>query len=527
MKLIDIQQFKGEIPALSPKLLPAENATLAKNCDLLSGNLQPILSCTLVQALNPDTVSIYKNGSTWLQWNTQVDVVPSFVKNNAGRIIVTGDGYPKETNISLYPTFRKLGIPAPTNALTITIGGAAGTEVDHTTSYVYTIIGEWEDGTVTESAPSPPTGDIDVYTGQTVTLSGFTNAAEAYTTGYRIYRLNSGTTGAEFQFVHQVILTTTDYLDNIEDNELGEVLPTEGWTTPLETLSGLISTSSGINVGFSGNSIYLSETFIGYAYPESYSVTTESNIVGLGFIGSTVVVLTETKPYLLIGQDPKSISLEKIPFDQACVSKMSIVSFPGGVAYACPDGLAVINSSGNLQIITEGLYTKNQWNDLALSEMIGCWYDGVYYAFFSNSSEYIRIDFRTRDITRGELPDKIYGVRYVSSEDVLYLIIGTATTRSLYSFGTGAANLATWASKVFSFPSAPVPMAARIIGDFTLQPTVTLTGDGATIFSKVITDDDMIRFAPKRAKDFQLTVTGGTKIDRMMVAESGMEVFDV
>ena len=531
LKLIDIAEFKGEVPIVSTKMLPASYASVTSNCDLSGGNLKPEKACSLVQSLTGTTISIYKHGSAWRQWATDINVVNSFVNNNGGRIIITGDGYPKETDSSIYPTTRRLGIPEPTNALTITLGGTAGEDVDKTVSYVYTIVGKWADGSVTESAPSPPTGTTDVYDGQTITLTGFTDstATGVYTTHFRIYRLNSGTTGAEFQYVDEITVITSSYLDEVSDEALGEVLPTDGWTAPSTSLSGLISTSSGINVGFVANKIYASETFIGYAYPDDYSLTTETDIVGLGFIGSTVVVLTQSKPYLLIGQNPESLSLEKLPHDQTCVSKRSIVSFPGGVAYACPDGIAVINSSGNLSIVTKKLFSKAQWSALTPSGIIAFWYDGVYYAFFSGSTSFIRIDFADNEIIRGTLQANMYGGHYVPTEDILYLVLGSSSAKSLYSFRTGSSTSATWTSKNFQFASEPVPMAARVMGTFAegAYPTVTLTGDGATIFSKSVTSDDMIRFTPKRARDFTISITGLATVDRVIVAESGYEVFDV
>jgi len=525
--IFDIDSFRGEVPRISKKLLPNGYAYSAINCDMSGGNLAPDKGCTLIQALSGATVSIFKHGATWRQWSSVVDIVHSFVHDNDNRIIITGDSYPKETDSSLFPSTRRLGIPAPTGALVITLGGTAGDDVDRTISYVYTIVGVWADGSVTESAPSLPTAVIDVYDGQTVTLTGFENAANAYTTNFRLYRLLSGTAGAEFQYVDEFSISSSSYLDSVSESSLGEVLPTEGWTTPNESLSGLISTSSGINVGFVGNKVYPSETFIGYAYPSDYSLTTETDIVGLGFIGSSIVVLTDTKPYILIGQNPESLSMEKIPYDQACLSKRSIVSFPGGVAFACPDGLAIISASGVLSIITEKLFTKTQWAALEPETMIGFWYDGSYYAFFSGKSTYIRIDLNASEVTRGDLPANAYGGHYVAVDDILYLVLGTALTKSLYSFRTDTVSSMTWVSGTKTLENR-VPMAGRVLGDFSAGSSViTMVADGSDIFSKTVTGDGMFRFTPKRVGKAYLTVTGKATIDRILVGETGQEVLDV
>ena len=599
--LFDIGSFMGEVPRVSKKLLPNQYARSAVNCDLRGGNLTPEKGCSLVQSLSGDTVTVFKQGSAWRQWPSVVDVVRSFVNDNNNRIIITGDSYPKETDSSLYPSTRRLGIPEPTVALVITLGGTAVTEgttvsdfeefdptasynigdqranhgavysclvvivdgqvettegewedsnspststnweinedipeeivpdIERTISYVYTIVGVWDDGSVTESAPSLPTAVIDVYEGQTVTLTGFATSAATgvYATRFRIYRLTSGTYGAEYQYVDEIALTNTSYTDSVSDEELGEILATEGWTAPDENLTGIISTSSGINVGFVKNKIYPSETFVGYAYPSTYSLTTESDIVGLGFIGSSVVVLTKTKPYILIGQNPESLSIEKIPYDQACVSKRSIVSFPGGVAYACPDGLAVMDASGLLVILTEKLFTKKQWAALGPQNIIGFWHDNAYYAFFNGESTYIRIDLAASEVSRGGLPGGVYGGYYVASDDILYLIIGTASTKNLYSFRTGELTSMTWISGTRTLENR-VPIAGRVLGDFTEGSSViTMTADGEELFSKTITSNDMFRFTPQRIEEAFLTVTGTGTIDRILIGETGQEVLDV
>jgi len=117
----------GEVPRVSKKLLPNQYSYSAVNCDLRGGNLTPEKGCSLVQSLSGDTVTVFKQGSAWRQWPSVVDVVRSFVNDNNNRIIITGDSYPKETDSSLYPSTRRLGIPEPTVALIITLGGTAVT----------------------------------------------------------------------------------------------------------------------------------------------------------------------------------------------------------------------------------------------------------------------------------------------------------------------------------------------------------------------------------------------------------------
>jgi hypothetical protein len=569
--MIDIGLFRGEIPKVSARLLPDGYASRAVNCDLQEGILKPIKGSTSIQSLDPGAKTIHRLGEQWLQWNNKINVVESFVYDD-GRIIFTGDFYPKETNVTLaiggaapYPTAtRRLGISAPTNAPTCTIT-TAGSGTDREISYCYTRVGIWLDGTEVESAPSPPSAVFTAKDDAVVKISGFTDASEtgSYTTHFRIYRINTGDTGAEYQFVADLAKGTSplEYSDSIADEDLGEVLPTTDWTAPIDDLKGIIAGSNGLFFGFNGNKVYVSETFIGYAYPDKYVVPVSSEIVGLGFNGSSVVVLTKTVPFFIYGSDPESLSVDRYRVEALpCKAARSIVSILNGVIFATASGLFLIDSGGTISNLTKDLFTKEQWQALGPDKIFAFYFNDAYVAFFEGTTTGIEFKPGSGEIRRFKTDAPVYGGQYVSTVsantyalldsdgknvltkegykfltlgsaysltyDTLYLIQDAEPGREIVALEAGSMKDYEWESKEHWTPSTMVYTAAMIAGDFTAGNVVfDLYIDDVLHFSKTVSSEAPFRIiSPKRGSKFKIALTGKTTVERVLVGASMREV---
>ncbi len=569
--MLDISLFKGEIPKLSDKLLPREYASSAINCDLDAGNLKPLKGVTSIQDVEASAETIYRLGEKWLQWGNKINIVPSFVYESGGRIVYTGDIYPKETNTALaltgggpYPdNSRRLGISAPAAAPSYSIT-VTGSGADRDISYCYTIIGEWEDGTVVESAPSPPTAVFVAKDDATVQLTGFVDATGdgVYTTHYRIYRINTGNTGAEYQYVDDLDKTTSplEYDDTVDDDDLGEVLPTTDWTTPVDDLKGITIGADGLVFGFNGNTVYVSETFIQYTFPSKYTLPVESEIVGFGYSGTALVVVTKTKPYLIFGSDPESLFVEQIPYELPGKSAESIVSLPIGVVYASVAGLILIDSGGNATNLTKEIYSKSQWESLAPENIFAFFYNDAYIAFFKDSNRGIEFKPGQNGVRIFETPEKVYGGQFVSTvstnvydfltsasknfissdgyqfvvtgnehsltHDTLYLIQKKDTIREIVSWGTGSLQNYTWISKDFYITPHHILTTGMVVGDFTEGDlSLSLYIDGELSFTKTVSSQNIFRLpGKKRGSKYKIKLTGKPTVDRVVIGQSVQEI---
>lgn len=305
------------------------------------------------------------------------------------------------------------------------------TRLVDTRFYVATLVTSWGE----ESSPGPVSAMLNVDQNDTVTVTRPTELADSAVvatyllTGWRLYRSNVGSAGTAFQLVADLPLATTSYTDSLKGAELQEVLPTTTWLPPPVNylpskssdvvqysannstwhstftagdmyrrrwisgstytasavmnpyLRGVTGMANGIMAGFFDNTVCFSEAFVPYSWPVEYQLTTKHAIVGMGSFGNSLFVGTKGIPYIFTGTDPASMSPQELPGNQACVSARSIASFENGVLYASPDGICQADYGG-VKVLTQGLFTKDDWIALNPSSIVGVMHHGVYYFLY-------------------------------------------------------------------------------------------------------------------------------------------------
>lgn len=409
MPYLKLEGFSGISPRTGPALLAPNQAQVAKNVKLQSGELRPWRKPLLTYTpglTSPET--IYKlNGATssvWLEFATDTDVVPSPVADISDfRVYYTDGTAPKKTNWNLattsgtgtkpFPnTAYNMGVPGPAAAPTLSSTGGSGTA--ETRAYVYTYISTF--GSVLEESVPSPAGTVSSFpTGATVTVSAFstapTTAAGYNITAIRIYRSVTSATSAQYLYVGTVSVdpvtgaASGSFSDTVAAADLGVVLPSLSYTPPPATLQGLIAMPNGILAGFTGNQVWFSEPYLPHAWPVGYMMTVGATIVGLGVFGQTLVVCTSQTPYLITGSQPGAMTQEKVPLPEPCVSKKSITSDQFGVLYASPNGLVSI-APGTQDVISRALFTRDEWQAYLPSSMVGVIYQNMYIAFYQVGS---------------------------------------------------------------------------------------------------------------------------------------------
>lgn len=571
MARIGIAEFDGIVPRRSPTLLADNQAQVADNAKLYSGELRFWRGETEVASPGlPNLTTIYRlyqdGVPIWLTWDKRVDVAASPVADVGDRrIYYTGDDFPKKTNYALasasspYPdSFYALGVPAPNSAptastpvanndvdatnlflriedavsvgdtgdidadgnftyaaddpvsTTINPGGASpsltleindtvvttsegsmaqspnnvvhrdlpitgsvsppsytSTDVPdlETRVYVYTFISEF--GTVLEeSAPSPPSNLVDVRT-QEVTITDFEDAptGDYNIVAIRIYRSVAGATTNSFQFVAELPIAETSFEDTLPTAELGEVLQTEGWTTPPNGLEGIVAMPNGILAGFEGNSVYFSEPYYPHAWPYAYAVSLPYDIVGLGVVGQSVVACTTVSPFVISGINPGAMSQEEIPIQEPCVSKESITSDKFGVMYASPNGLVNI-APGEGDTVTNALYRRDEWQMLDLDSMVSFTYDGKYFGFFNDPTEKAVV------VSRDDIPAlsrlELNAVGAFLDERTAKLFVIDASSNAIEEMDSADLQplTYTWRSKRFRMTRAHTYSVLRLDADY-------------------------------------------------------------
>lgn len=479
MPKLEITGFDGVIPRMSSTMLADNQAQTANNVKLYSRELRFWRGPSLIY--NPATVSpvsLYRlygaADNRWLTWATDVDVAPGPLADTSDyRIYYTGDSHPRKTNWSLassgggpYPAaYYKMGVPKPPGAPAVVLHGSGASVGTEARAYVYTWVNTFG-GITEESAPSDAAA-ISVTAANSVDVTrGVAPTTELNLTAWRIYRTVTGGTSSDYEFVAEVAIGTTVHTDDLLVAALGDVLGTIGWAEPPSDLAGLVPLPCGSLAGFSGNTVYFSEPFFAHAWPVAYALSFPYNIIGLGVVGNSVVVMTDRYPFVIDGPYPGAYSVTEVPMLEPCVSKQSIASDEIGVVYASPNGLIGLGPTMRGQL-TQALFRRDEWQLTNPTLIKGAIYDGKYFACYPSLT-----DGDTMILSRDDIPALSFlevqaTAVYVDSRTATFFYIN-GVDDSVYQLDADSVNPFSyaWLSKRFILPQAISWSALRLDADY-------------------------------------------------------------
>lgn len=491
--------FAGENRALHPKLLPDTVGTQSRNQKPGRGDLRPWRQPLAVATVPIGRKTIYRMGRDvasdaqyWLSWPTVVHAILGFsADDTTERTFYTGDGTPKVTDNTMalastpYPTaHRPIGLPAPATACTVTADAGTWTGNTQTYFYTYTYVNDWG----WESAPAPASLQHDRPVDATATLTAFA-APPAGNYGIdriRIYRTQSGSAGAaEFFLLREIALGVTTTQD--DNRVLGETLATLTWLPAPSDLKHLTALWNGMAAGISEGAVRFCEAYVPYAWPIAYDVIPpDSKPVALGVFGQNLLVLTNGRPLLVAGSSPDSMDQMPLEFSQACAAPDSVVSMGAGVAWASEDGLCWYGAGG-ARVLTAGVMTRDDWQALKPTTIIGQMYEGLYFGSYDDGTGRKGFFIDPANPTGLYFLDAGYeAMHFDDLQDQLYILDGVNVQR----WDAGATPMTVRVkSKHFRAP-APMNFAcAEVVAD-SYPVTFKLYADGALKHTQTVTSRD-------------------------------------
>ena len=540
-----LQTFGGKAPKIYSRLLPNDMATVATNSRLDSGRLEPwkgnaSASITPVASfsISGATKTLFRySSSIWIGSNEEIDIVRSpIAEDTHERLYVTGiggsSGYPRMTTAAIVGngTYYRLGIPRPAAFDSVSLGSTSvsGTETPVSRSYIFTYVSYYGE----EGAPNAALVSqvVDVHSDQSVTVNFPSNPSGAYNLlKKRLYRTDSN---GVFRFVADVALATDTYADSIAESNLGEEIPTSTFDAPADDSSadhpdgpllGLVSLPNGILAGFSGQTVAFSEAFQPHAFPTAYRLTMKSDVVAIAPLNTGLLVLTKEKPAIIQGMDPEAMSMTEVDSTLSCVSKRSVVDMGEYVLYASPDGL-VMATDGGLRLATEEILSRDQWQALNPSTIVGFQYEGHYLGFYSDGTESKGFIFDPRGGKNSYTKLDFHATAGFNDleNDELYLVVGG----SVYKFAQGSSLSYTWRTKKFYIQRPINPGVAKVDCDsYSPAPTFKLYADGVLKHTETVSDDGLFRLpSGYKANEFEVEVTGSVPINEICVYESAGEL---
>lgn len=533
--IIKLEGFMGIAPAIDPKLLPERAGQTASNCLLHSGALRPIKSSTFVSStVKAGAKSIFRYlGQYWFSFTTDASVVMGPVDDDTNRRVYwTGDGGAPKMSISslqtgpAYPTSSYLlGLPAPASAPTATVDGTADpdpptTGTEESRAYVYTYVSAYGE----EGPPSPPSNIVTWGPGQHVDLTSLSVApAGSYNvTQKRIYRVNTGSEGSEYQYVGSTAVANTSFADTVASASLGDALITTDWDAPPSDLEGLIALPSGCLAGYAGNRVCFSELYQPHAWPVDYRIILDGTINGMAAYGNTVLVTTDKSQYVITGQDPSSMLKERLEEGETCISTQGMVDMGYSVVYPSSRGL-VFAGPQNVSLITGKLISQSEWANFTPASFRAYLWEGKWLGFWYTSSSVkggLIFDPATGDITT----TTSYATAgwYDHSNGKTYLVINGEITE----WNTGSSYLTyTWKSKKFLVERPTNFGACQVFADSYSALTVKVYADGVLKHTQTVTSEEPFRLPSGfRARVWEVEITGTDNVSRVYLATTMNEL---
>lgn len=481
---VRIEDFKGQYPKRGNRLLGNDQAAIARNVSLSSGEIRGLRNWRIVHTFGdsaiqkafrlPDPLS--PGGELWVGFaNPSVNLYPGPLVNDAyDRYYKFGDGRPQYNTLERIRNgdpYYWLGVPAPVLAPNVVTAGGVG--ADENRSYVYTLVTEYGE----EGVPSVIADAIGKEDG-TWTIDNMDvsvpNPAEQPVTTKNIYRTITGESTVEFFFVVNIPLVQASYVDSIPSDVVARssILESGSWVEAPVDIDNAVVLPNGYFLAWAGRDIHFSETYRPWAWPAAYDLSTQYEVIGAGVYGQSAGVVTKGHPYFATGVAPENTTLVKNNTAEPGLSEYSIVSLPYGVLYASQNGLVLMSSQG-VTIPTENMITKDEWlNDYSPSTLRAAQYEDQYIGFYTPdkgltinpqdaNESFIELDaFARVDMIQ---TDERTGEVYIIRAGVVYLWDDVESERVGYQ----------WKSKTFyfrkpcNFGAAVVDMesAANIIID--------------------------------------------------------------
>ena len=340
-------------------------------------------------------------------------------------------------------------------------------------TYVYTWLTPWGE----ESAPSPVSNTVYVYEGTTVSITGLpatlpttgVYAGNVYqTTGMKlnVYRTVTSTTGTTYFLAGQVNLGTTTFSDTTALSALTVSLPSTSWFQAPSNLQGIRAIHNNMLMGFFGTTVCFSEPGQPHAWPTKYYQEIGRTVVGLGTVGTTIVVLTDSNPWIIQGNTPSAMQKVRLDTNMPCTSKRGIVNMDWGLCFPTRGGIAVFSAIQGASLATNYVYDWDNFRTIVDPTTITATrYNNKYMASHSAGAFIFEKDEHTGGFLT-ETNQPYTAVYYNPNTAKLYFNTGNPSTLYLWDDPAQPYINFEWKSKIIRTQDYMNLGAARVIAVF-------------------------------------------------------------
>ena len=378
-------------------------------------------------------------------------------------------------------------------------------------TYAFTIV----DSSGIESAPVIRTSEVSLVNKDNaaikliISLSNFSSWQTTHPTmvGINIYR--AGGDNPTFNLIAESINTSSDsvwtdatnayWADTVADIDVSRIELTTFENIPPPDDIDMLLELKGTFWASWGKRVYFSQT----GSPEFWGaldyVALDKACTGLGKFGDSVMALTKTSAYIINGNNRDNVSLQRLPFNQGCISKHSIVNIDSYLVWASMNGICLFDGS-TIKVITKGTLAWDEFGRLGnttydsygdtekwssgsgfdIKYAVG--YQDKYYGVFNNGI--MIIDLANGLKVSSIAMENVVSVAYNYDDNFLYAITdnGDSTYDVYAQLSVDSMMEATWKTGRLSEGSVNVRKQYRRI-EIDGEPTsVTVYVDGIQVY---------------------------------------------
>ena len=439
----------------------------------------------------------------------------------------------------------------------VTVSQPADQATSESTAYVYTYVTQYgsdDNRIMQESGPSDPSETVTFFLdGSTspVTMTPVSVSIPPAPPGknivsYNLYRLVQTANGEVFEFVLQLTADPVNavvFPDNVLDSALGDALLSADWQPPPSDLQGILALPNGVMAGFFANTLCLSARNFPFAWPVDNQLPTDTPIVAIAAIDSTVLVLTTAHPYTAWGSDPAAYSMSKETANQGCVSRRSAATHKRlGVVYASGNGLCYYRGQGDLDLIRmpggDPYFSVEQWQALNPASILGVVHDDKYWWWYEavdgRRGGYVldlspagfglvELDFHVTAAYVDPATDTLYFTPDFSLYPVNGTVLGSAlNVLSQWEGGSGA-RARSWERDDFLLSRPACFSMARVRGADYADLQLRVSCENGTAFDGAVTGSGPFVMAPVVGVRWNVALLGASTVNTVEIVEGGGE----
>lgn len=299
---------------------------------------------------------------------------------------------------------------------------------------------------------------------------------------------------AKADFTPDVAGGLLEHFDYVQSAELGEACASMNYDRPDGAMAGIADAGNGMFVGWFDNVVCFCEPYYPHAWPIEYQYKLPAGVAVMRVVATLggLLVVTDQGGFIFVGSDPLSMSQTRLDSPYGCVSALGVVDMGEYALYPSAHGLVALSVNGE-QLITEKVFTRQQWSAWNPQDMIGFRYRDRYLAvikgmesgfIFDPNSGIYPIQHELYDETYWRSYSNVVSGQTDKRSGVIWLLfVDQNGSAVISSFDTWVPAVMSWSSKEFALPPGVVLSCGMVdfgygssIGNCTIQLEEAGTG---------------------------------------------------